>query len=52
MQRKRGVERISQDVAEIEVVQALTMGKSVRMHDYKGAELLSLGKKRTEFRIG
>src|SRR3984893_3182519 len=52
VKRKRRIERIAENIVEIKMVQALAMGESIRMHHDKRAELLSPGKKRSEFRIG
>src|SRR6478736_3592289 len=52
VKRERGIERISQNVVEVEMGQAFAMGESVRMHHDERAELFGLRKERLKFRIG
>ncbi len=52
VKRERCIERIAENIVEIEMGQALAMGESVRMHHDERAELLGLGKEGAEFRIG
>jgi len=52
VQRQRRLQRVAEDVIEVEMRQAIAMGKPVRVHHDEGAELLGFGKEGTEFRIG
>ena len=52
VKRERGIERISQDIVEIEMSQSFAVGESVRMHHDECPELFGFRKERPEFRIG
>src|SRR5216684_7013778 len=52
VKRERRIQRISENIVEIEMGQTLAMGKSVRMHHDERSELLGPCKERPEFRIG
>ena len=52
VKRERGIERISQDIVEIEMSQSFAVGESVRMHHDECPELFGFRKERPEFRMG